>query len=123
MVTAVFGFTAMNHFDHDGVALSGCNNFMPNIVTCAGDIFQMVLHHISSFASFSQISINSLTVSVVLSFLVLAGAAALRELLGMPLDFAPTRLFILKFDATGRNSNFRFLNWLSLFENSPSRYA
>ncbi|OGI90970.1 hypothetical protein A2911_00345 [Candidatus Nomurabacteria bacterium RIFCSPLOWO2_01_FULL_40_15] len=123
LATAVFGFTAMNHGIHDGNVTGGCGIPVLNISICANDIVGMVVHHISAYQSFSQILVSHWQTSILLFLLFVFTTGVLlawHRFLNLQLKHFLLPVFLrIRFQTTKHIASFKFLNWLSLFENSP----
>ena len=126
LAIAVFGFVGMNHTTamNDGKEAPGCAIPLFSSLVCVNGVIGMAIHHISAYQSFSQFQINYFGSSILLLLLSIF-MAGMFLLWHKSSNFLPKYLSSFAFwhfrsPAVRHNASFKFLNWLSLFENSPS---
>ncbi|OGG79953.1 hypothetical protein A3A39_01040 [Candidatus Kaiserbacteria bacterium RIFCSPLOWO2_01_FULL_54_13] len=117
VAVGVFGFVGMSHDMSHG---SGCIASVVNKnAVCPEDALSSALYHITAYKTFSEFTIASTFFALItLLLLLLAAVLATKEKL-RPIPLRRQRVrWQDDFHTSHRE---KFLRWLSLFENSPSR--
>jgi len=119
LAVGLLSFSVMVHA-HGGELTTGCLFSMGETVLCSQDALVMLLHHISSYQTFTNVLIGSnlmiLFLLAILFALALFSVSRISDLLSVPSQLL-----------TSYNSDFppstpykqKIIHWLSLLENSP----
>lgn len=109
-----FGFLGMNSaMDHDG----GCIASLVNVATCPLQGIMSAMYHLETYASFSQAVLTSPLILLAFALLVLLVFAGLHAYIPIPI---PARVTLRVHRETSALQRRKLIDWLSLFENSPS---
>jgi|SRR3989344_3321462 len=118
-VVALFGFSFMMH-GSDGRMAGECPFLGAGISLCPQDALALIVHHVSAYQSFLNVSVDTgLTILIVVS-LFLSACALLVIFLHLPTLGPPASVFVAYDPPLVDSYSRKITRWLSLFENSPS---
>ena len=120
LTIVVFGVFSMMHGSQEQMA-GNCPLSAMGQSLCPQDILSVVIHHISAYYAFLNIPINSGITILIISLLLYIFAISLVFIyLLLFIQPIPSNIF---YNSPLINSYNRKINhWLSLFENSPSKF-
>ena len=111
----VFGFLGMGPMtDHEA---GDCVASLVNIVACPLEGLSSAIYHLQAYASFSQAIFSSSL--LLLALVLLALLAHARALVQDLVPVVESRRLPIR-ESSRVVSRYKFVRWLSLFENSPS---
>lgn len=116
LAAALFGFVIMVSMP-DGQMAGDCPFSVAGSSLCPQNIVNMVIHHISAYHSFFNITIDSSLIAAITSLFLMAGF-----LISLPSLFGPPPLSLYRRNNLSLTTlSPKLVRWLSLFENSPAR--
>ena len=118
MTIIFFSLTVMTH-GSDG-RMSGDCPFSAGVSFCPQDTLAVVIHHISAYQSFLNVTITSGIMTLLISLFLLVLATFVLSI-GPPLSGLLLPISIYDFPPASSHDR-KIKRWLSLFENSPSEY-
>ncbi|MBI2612382.1 hypothetical protein HYW59_01030 [Candidatus Kaiserbacteria bacterium] len=112
----VFGFLDMDpSMDHDG----GCIASLVNAASCPLQGLESAMYHMSAYTSFSRAVFSSTILLALILLVLLARTYGFAHFLLLP-GMRPRRLYSRS--TSDIAPRYKFIQWLSLFENSPTLF-